>query len=220
MAEIRKLKDPISKKTVYPQTVAEAVSTGEGTVADDLLALQSANTVFRAGLRFKAGVKFSKTPKSETSASTGTALRTAPSLVIRGKGDDRVLHVNHPMMNTEGAEIVLLRYIKRNGKAHNQSPRGLYKKGYCVASGKRASNYFAFSEETPVSSLISFLQANIVNVKRHFGIALRIPNPDYTGPATKLKNATFKGVPESLWSDVLGISISNHNGNYWGVGII
>jgi hypothetical protein len=148
-------------------------------------------------------------------------LHSAPTFMKRGgkRSDTWTYHVYHPLMDQEGAEIVLMRYSKRNRK----KARGVYKKGFGVASGGKHSEYFVFSAETSYADFYDFCNSNLTqqNLGRHFGIALRIPNPDYTGPATLLKNATFRGVQESLYSDILPIKVS-HDGvkDVWGIGLI
>lgn len=150
-------------------------------------------------------------------------LKTMPTFMARGlKAGDKVYFVSHPMMNDDGAEIVLLHYAKKNGKKRGWQTWGRAKKGYCIASGGNAGHedYFTFSAETSNSELYDFLDTQGINCHRHFGIALRIPNPDYTGPATYLKNATYKGVPESLYSDVLPIRIAyDGSADTYGIGV-
>lgn len=153
-------------------------------------------------------------------------LKTMPTFMARGKrNNERVYYVTHPMMNDEGAELVLMRYAKKNGKVsghgRQQHERGMAKKGYCIAAGADADNhaYFTFTEGTTADDLYDFMDNHGIQCNRHFGIALRIPNPDYDGPATTLKNATYKGVPESLYSDILPIYVSYDGDNdRYGIG--
>ena len=148
-------------------------------------------------------------------------LNSAPTLTVRGKieGGDKRFIVYHPLMNREGAEIVLMRYAKRNGKKTDGTCGTNPKKGYCIASGAFAQDYFKFDPETDYNDLSDFLDDHIENYTRHFGVALRIPNPEWTRDSTQLKNAIYKGIPESLWSDVLPISIRYQNNKY-GIGLI
>lgn len=155
---------------------------------------------------------------------TVTALRTMPTFrkVGRPRFGNVVYYVSHPMMDNDGAEIVLMHYAKRNGKKfmeeeeHSEFP----KKGYCLACGGHASNpYFVFSAETSYDDLYDFCDSYLS--PGHYGIALRIPNPDYDGHVTERKTAIYKGVPESLYSDVLPIQLS-YDGEHdnWGIGMI
>lgn len=155
-------------------------------------------------------------------------LNSAPTIVVRGRindGDKRFI-VSHPLMDMDGAEIVLMRYAKANKKRVydedlDEAAHAHPKKGYCVASGSMAENYFTFSPVTDYDDLYDFLSNNIASFSRHFGIALRIPNPEWNRPATALKNGIYKGTPESLWSDVLpvGVSYDEENDTY-GIGLI
>lgn len=153
------------------------------------------------------------------------ALRTMPTLRVlksSSSSHERMIYVSHPMMNDDGAEIVLMRYAKKNGKLRvdeNDDITRIYKKGYGLACGQGHSAYFTFSAETTYDDFVDFCEEYLSggNMQRHFGIALRIPNPDYAGPRTALKNATYKGVPESLYSDVLPVTVFDLDS--WGIGI-
>ncbi len=154
-------------------------------------------------------------------------LNSAPTLTIRGdlKHGDRRYEVYHPLMNYEGAEIVLLHYAKHNRKKEYDSDEDVSihtrsKKGWCVASGSIPTEYFVFNSNTSYDELYDFLDNNGISFNRHFGLGLRIPNPEWTRENTNLKNATYKGISESLWSDVLPIKISGEEGDYYGIGII
>ena len=155
------------------------------------------------------------------------ALRTMPTFSKRGrpKFDNCVFYVSHPMMDEEGAEIVLMHYAKRNGKKNLETEEhsDFPKKGFCLAIGALASRgYFAFSAETQYSDFYDFCDGQLSgqNLGSLFGIALRIPNPDYNGPSTRLKTAVYKGVPESLYSDVLPVRVSyDEENDYWGIGL-
>ena len=196
MAEIRKLKD--GELTVYPQTVGTAVILEDGTTVQDLA--------------------------DEFADFDPNVLKTAPTLTKRRNN----YIIDHPYIDKPGAEIVLLRY---NKKIHKKQPDpdspGLYlhpyKKGWCVAVGpSHAGAYFTFSKYTSCYSLETFFDDNnlLVTASRHFGIALRIPNPEWTRPATRHKNAIYKGIPESLWSDVLSVNVHSNNHHFNGVGIL
>lgn len=134
--------------------------------------------------------------------------------------------VEHPMMDNEDAEIVLVRYVKKNGKKHldeNEEPVRRYKKGFGLAVGvDPTASYFVFSKVTQYEDFASFCDEHFGSTPGgHFGIALRIPNPDYDGPETLHKNATYKGVPESLYSDVLPANVSyDEESEKWGIGLI
>ena len=167
-------------------------------------------------------------------------LAVAPTMQVKwnytnddGVTNKRIL-VNHPLMNYEDAEIVLLSYAKKNG-ARSKSP-GEYNKGYSIATPwKDPSDYFTFASETPIGVLSTFMESfrgwnydagawTMPKRTRHFGIALRIPNPAYDGPETPNKNNTYHGVPESIWSAVLRVGIyASYNGvtgkDDWGIGI-
>ena len=150
-------------------------------------------------------------------------LHSAPTFSARGrvKNGNLTYYVDHPLSDMDGSEIVLLRYAKRNGKKH-ENYRGTPKKGYCVAVGSSSQgNYFTFSKSTRNDELYDFLSESGLALGYHFGLALRIPNPEWTWGQTIHKNATREGISESLWSDVLPISIcyDSENDNY-GIGLI
>ena len=162
---------------------------------------------------------------SPTPTPTGDALRTMVTFRKIGnqyKGT-AIFLVYHPLMNMEGAEIVLMRYAKKNGKKHGTNSHSDYpKKGYGLAVGPNGQgDYFIFSAETSYDDFYDFCDSHLENLTRHFGIALRIPNPEYTGPATIHKNAIYKGVPESLYSDILPCKISyDTQHDIYGIGLI
>ena len=161
-------------------------------------------------------------------------LAIAPTMKVRwnrtGTTYNKKIFIYHPLMNYEDAEIVLLSYARKNG-ARSKRPNE-YNKGYSVATPwKDPSDYFTFSAENNMEDLSTFMSSFrgwndnegdwVMPVRRrHFGIALRIPNPAYNGPETPNKNNTYHGVPESIWSAVLRVGI--HYDNYhdiWGIGI-
>lgn len=207
MAEIRKLKD--GELTVYPQTVGTAVILEDGTTVQDLA--------------------------DDFADFDPNVLKTAPSikkvLFYTDYDSDEYYdeyQVYHPYMDKPGAEIVLLGYQKKNGKKKNAGGGDYYwdhKKGWCVVNAKESNlygPYFVFHKHTSVDELTNWIDYNqiLYSRGRHFGIALRIPNPEWTRPATKHKNAIYKGIPESLWSDVLSINIHSASRNFAGLGIL
>ena len=145
---------------------------------------------------------------------------------IGGSPTHKKIHVKHPLMNYEDAEIVLLNYRKRNGKII-QDGDWSYTKKYSIATpGHDASEYFTFSAETDFDDFVTFMESfvddNYVQVRRtncSYGIALRIPNPEYDGPESLNKNNIYRGVPESLWSSILPVLVTyDRIYNKWGIG--
>lgn len=139
------------------------------------------------------------------------------------------IYVSHPLMNYSGAEVVLMSYAKKN---QHRLPRDndegnsitKSKKGFCIATmiedvdgdPSMINEYFTFSPVTSAQELFDFLEQNTFGAEqgtpflvrpRRYGIALRIPNPQYDGPASWNKNNTYRGVPESLYSDILEVYI-------------
>ena len=206
MSEIRKLKD--GDLIVYPLTVGEAVSLDDGTTVQDLA--------------------------DEFADFDPNVLRTAPSIkkVIFYTDFDsdeyyEEYQIDHPYMNKPGAEVVLLGYRKKNGKKKLTGGGDYYwdyKKGWSVVSGKRGFGpiYFTFHKHTPVYELRNWMDNNniLLTSSSHFGIALRIPNPEWTRLSTKHKNAIYKGIPESLWSDVLSVNIHSAGNQFSGLGVL
>ena len=160
-------------------------------------------------------------------STVSNALKTMPTFRKKWKKNGFCYYeVDHPMIDNDGAEVVLMRYAKKNGKKHRVDGKTVrrYKKGFGLACGEFADNpYFVFSKVTQASDFADFCDNYLSDgaLGRHFGIALRIPNPDYDGPETSHKNATYKGVPESLYSDVLPVKVAyDDDGDTWGIGLI
>lgn len=169
--------------------------------------------------------------KSSGGSVDAQVLKTMPTFKKKWRKEDDgedfcYYEVEHPMMDNEGAEIVLMRYAKKNGKKHldeNDEAVRRYKKGFGLAVGSiPTASYFVFSKVTQYEDFAAFCDEHFGSTPSgHFGIALRIPNPDYDGPETLHKNATYKGVPESLYSDVLPANVSyDKESKKWGIGLI
>ena len=132
-----------------------------------------------------------------------------------------IYEINHPLINYPGAECVLVIYHKNTRKKRNSSfeskfgQYGKYKKGFCVCCsdswGEEYENrYFDFLKNNTLTIFQDFIVSCMNDGHSHFncGIVLRIPNPEYTGPTTIDRNATYKGVKEMLWSDIKKINVS------------
>lgn len=152
-------------------------------------------------------------------------LAQAPKIVARNGNYE----IEHPLVDYPGAECVLLRYAKKNGKLRPLEYRerwgknGRKKKGFCVARNKSWSTqhghpYFDFLMYANRVSLVSFFEG--IGNTRSFGIVLRIPNPSYTGPQTEVKNALYKGAHEMLWSDIKRITVNTTSGHLSGIGLV
>lgn len=200
MAEIRKLKD--GELTVYPQTVGSAVILDDGTTVQDL-----ADNI------------------------DPTVLKTAPSIIKRRiHWDDRskeesaaqYFEVDHPYIDKPGAEIVLVRYNQRCGKKYDieTETHHNYKKGWSVACGEdsKVGTGCILDKVFYPDDIFDYISDNGIPLGRRFGLALRIPNPEWTRSATVNKNGVYKGVPESLWSDIHKINIHSGTGGT-GIGI-
>ena len=136
-------------------------------------------------------------------------------------------YVAHPMENYPGAQFVLMRYNKRNGKKHQTDPPNNvvyhnYKKGWGVAikgvmPGTSEAimspiilNKYSDGGIDPYSLILTMQQRNFP-LDTYYGVALRIPNPDYDGPITAHGNALYQGQREYIYSDILLIHIT-HDG--------
>ncbi len=156
-------------------------------------------------------------------------LAKSPEMVMRG-GD---IYFYHPLIHYPGAELVLVRYRKRNkGKRKGEwkeefGEKKTAKKGYCVASNGYGNVYFnvpdTYSSEDyrmcTIYSIRSFLSSNHIQTGNgSFGFVLRVDNPTYDGPDTMLRNANYLGQKETLWSDIRKIKVNGQSANI-GIGI-
>jgi len=133
-----------------------------------------------------------------------------------------IYEINHPLINYPGAECVLVIYHKNIRKKRNSSFKskfgqyGKYKKGFCVCCSDswgedHENRYFDFLKNNRLTIFQDFIVSCMNdghNSNFNCGIVLRIPNPEYTGPTTTDRNATYKGVKEMLWSDIKKINVS------------
>lgn len=154
-------------------------------------------------------------------------LAKSPEIIKRGS----TYEISHPLIDYPGAECIIVVYHRKTCKKRSNvnsgdwedafGKTGTYKKGYCVCTNRNwdglNSCYFDFLEYSDIDDVKEFFRM-ISGRKLTCGIVLRIPNPDYNGPITRDRNATYKGVKEMLWSDVRRIKISKLN-NVTGIGI-
>lgn len=152
-------------------------------------------------------------------------LSKAPEIICRGVHViDKQYEISHPLVDYSGAECVLVRYKQRMRKKRKGSFKekfgefGNSKKGFCVVC--RGDEYFDFMKHSKVRELLNFLKDDVCTYNHAFGIVLRIPNPEYNGPTTKHKNATYKGMRETLWSDIRRIRISVNTDMPVGIGLV
>lgn len=156
-------------------------------------------------------------------------LAKAPEIIKRESGTGAgVFEINHPLINYPGAECILVVYHKKTNKIRKGSYKykfgyGRPKKGFCVFVNTSFPNrYFDFLKFNTLPNLRTFftgIWSKKCNCKT-FGIVFRIPNPEYTGPTTLDKNATYYGKKEMLWSDIKKIKISKgNNSSIDGIGL-
>ncbi len=140
-----------------------------------------------------------------------------------------LIHIDHPLMDYPGAEVVLLKYRRKNRKKiidRDGKVLRHIKRGWSVYSGPFESGIspFIFSKCESWADVRGFVDrvkaATIArggsesNFNRHFGVALRIPNPDWPLGETSHRNGIYKGIPESLWGPVLRLDLASE-----GIGI-
>ena len=153
-------------------------------------------------------------------------LAKAPEIIKRGDEYE----INHPLVNYPGAECILVVYRKSNGKCRKKGSSyrekfgstGEKKKGFCVYNNPSwvsvsGNPYFDFLKFNTLPNLRTFFNG-LNKYSSTCGIVLRIPNPEYSGPTTLDRNATYKGVKEMLWSDIKKIKVSR-NGGLTGIGL-
>lgn len=163
-------------------------------------------------------------------------LAKAPEITMRWDGtveeSDKMFYIKHPLIdiNYPGVECVLVCYRKKvskrrtDGECDWESTFGTWgkkKKGFCVVRSDAWDidhPYYDFLTDPDFHTFGNFL-LDLPNLPAPAGIVVRIPNPEYTGPSTKIKNALYKGVREYLWSDIKRIKLSKNNNILAGVGL-
>ena len=140
-------------------------------------------------------------------------LAKSPEIVKRGSS----IYFYHPLIHYPGAELILVRYRKCNKGLR----KGVWKyefgekkdkkKGWCVSSNRYGNTYFNIPDTFPdedyryseITDIQYFFNSNHIEyASGQFGFAVRIINPNYTGPSTSLKNATYQGQRECIFSDI------------------
>jgi len=157
---------------------------------------------------------------SSGGANITSLLKSAPIAEKRYYNDlsASIINICHPLVDYPGAEVVLLRYKKKNSKKMHKSSEIIrnYKKGWCIATKVDGSNfqYLTLQDGMNTNTLLSFI-GSLDKKGKHFGIALRIPNPEWKWSQTKQKNGKRQGIPESLWSDIFKINVQVQQGSIY-----
>lgn len=159
---------------------------------------------------FNSGIKLNELDVDNNLMLT-TLLGIKPKLTIRWDVgeygiENKKLYMIHPLTDlVDGAEFVLVKYRRRNGKKKKDSARFQWgkKRGYCVYSKYKGELYSGIT--------MLEIEQNWILTKHYidedFGIALRIPNPEWPLEETEYKNGIYKGIPESFWTDISKIHV-------------
>lgn len=141
-----------------------------------------------------------------------TQLKLANKPVLRmTRSSLRRLIISHPLIyRGSDAEVVLMCYRRKVGKKYGSHNRH-YKKGWTIFSydgyiDLMTSEFSTFKNselQVDIFGLVDDIDENADHsLRSEIGIAVRIPNPEWTRSSTMHKNATYKGIPESLYSPI------------------